>query len=113
MASQNRPRPVVQNCNLYYNGGMGIKAQARLDDETHADLESLAKRLGVSQSEVLREGIRLMKEKHESKPRRKLIGVGMFSSGLTDLSTNPKYMEGFGRDNEHFSTKRPAKSRNR
>ena len=92
---------------------MGIKAQVRLDDEIQADLESLAKSLGVSQSDVLREGIRLMKEKHTPQPRKKLIGVGMFSSGLTDLSTNPKYMEGFGRDNKHFTAKRPAKSRNR
>jgi hypothetical protein len=92
---------------------MGGTVQARLDDEIQADLESLAKRLGLSQSEVLREGIRLMKEKHEPKPRKKLIGVGMFSSGLTDLSTNPKYMEGFGRDNKHFTAKRPPKGRNR
>ena len=28
--------------------------------------------------------------------RRKLIGVGEFDSGLTDLATNKKYMEGFG-----------------
>ena len=98
---------------MYYNNFMGTTVQARLDDEIQADLEDLAKRLGVSQSEVVREGIRLMKQKHEPQPRRKLIGVGMFSSGLTDLSTNPKYMEGFGRDNEQFSAKPTAKSRNR
>ena len=91
---------------------MGFKAQVRLDDEIQADLEGLAKHLGVSQSEVMREGIRLMKEKHKPQPRKKLIGVGMFSSGLTDLSTNPKYMEGFGQDNESFRAKRPTKSRN-
>jgi hypothetical protein len=98
---------------MYYNRSMATTVQARLDDEIQADLENLAKTLGVSQSEVLREGIRLMKEKHKPQPRKKLIGVGIFSSGLTDLSTNPKYMEGFGRDNEHFSSKPPAKSRNR
>src|SRR5579863_2017074 len=104
-------RVVVQNRKMYYNRSMGTTVQARLDDEIQADLESLAKRLGVSQSEVLREGIRLMKEKHKPLLRKKLIGVGMFSSRLTDLSTNPKYMEGFGRDNKRFSAKRPAKSR--
>jgi hypothetical protein len=30
----------------------------------------------------------------ESKPR--LIGVGEFDSGIPDLATNKKYMEGFG-----------------
>jgi hypothetical protein len=92
---------------------MGSTVQARLDDKTQAALESLAKRLGVSQSEVVREGIRLLNETHKPSPRKKLIGVGMFSSGLGDLSTNPKYMEGFGRDNQHFAAKRPAKGRNR
>ena len=29
--------------------------------------------------------------------RRKIIGSGQFDSGLTDLATNKKYMEGFGK----------------
>jgi hypothetical protein len=75
---------------------MGGTVQARLDNETQADLESLSKRLGVSQSEVVREGIRLMKEKHQPRPRAKLIGVGMYDSGLPDLATNKKYLKDFG-----------------
>ncbi len=29
-------------------------------------------------------------------PRRKIIGLARFDSGLCDLATNPKYMEHFG-----------------
>ena len=75
---------------------MGATIQARLDNETQADVERLARQLGLSQSQVVREGIRLMKEKHRPGRRKKVIGVGMCDSGLSDLSRNPKYMEGYG-----------------
>jgi hypothetical protein len=37
-----------------------------------------------------------MDKRHAAPPRRKLIGAGMFDSGIPDLSTNKKYMEGLG-----------------
>ena len=92
---------------------MPTTVQARLDDKTQAALESLATRLGVSQSEVVREGIRLLNEKHKPRPRKKLIGAGMFSSGLPDLATNKNYMKDFGRDSMGFPKKRPIESRSR
>lgn len=76
---------------------MGSIAQVRLDEETQAALDSLVKDLGMSRSEVLREGIRLVKERTTAARSPRLIGAGEFDSGLTDLATNPKYMEGFGR----------------
>jgi hypothetical protein len=75
---------------------MKTSVQARLDEETQAALEKLVLRLGWSTSKVVREGIRLMDKRHAAPPRRKLIGAGMFDSGIPDLSTNKKYMEGFG-----------------
>jgi hypothetical protein len=74
---------------------MKTSVQARLDEETQAALEGLVRRLGWSPSKVVREGIRLVDKQH-AKPRPRMIGVGMFSSGLGDLATNKKYMEGFG-----------------
>lgn len=70
--------------------------QARLDDETQAALDRLVRRLGWTTSEVVREGIRLVERQHTAKSRPRLIGVGMFDSGIPDLATNKKYMEGFG-----------------
>jgi hypothetical protein len=75
---------------------MGTSVQARLDDETQAALERLALRHGWSASQVVRESIRLM-DKHQAAPQRpRMIGVGIFDSGIPDLSTAKKYMEGFG-----------------
>jgi hypothetical protein len=73
---------------------MKTSVQARLDPESQAALDGLVRRLGWSPSEVVREGIRLVDKQHAKPPR--LIGIGMFSSGLGDLATNKKYMEGFG-----------------
>jgi Arc/MetJ-type ribon-helix-helix transcriptional regulator len=76
---------------------MKASVQARLDEETQAALEKLVRRLGWSTSEVVREGIRLVDKRHAAVPRRKLIGVGKFDSGIPDLATNKRHMEGFGK----------------
>jgi len=78
-------------------GGMKASVQARLDEETRATLAKLVRQLGWSTSEVVREGIRLVEKRHAAPPRRKLIGAGEFDSGIPDLATNRKHMEGFGR----------------
>jgi hypothetical protein len=57
--------------------------QARLD------------RLGLSPSMVVREGIRLLAT---TQPKsRKIAGLGKFSSGASDLGSNKKHLQGFGR----------------
>lgn len=85
---------------------VGTTVQARLDEETHAALLRLARQRGWSASKVVRESIRLMDTQQRPKDRPKLIGVGMFASGVTDLATNPKYMEDFGLDREQRRTRK-------
>jgi Arc/MetJ-type ribon-helix-helix transcriptional regulator len=75
---------------------MGSSVQARLDEETQKALDGLVRNLGMSQSEVIREGIRLMEKQHARPKHRRIIGVGQFETGIPDLSTNSKHMEGFG-----------------
>ncbi|MGA3035712.1 MAG: ribbon-helix-helix protein, CopG family [Terracidiphilus sp.] len=77
---------------------MAAVVQTRLDEETKAALEQVARQQGKSVSDLLREGIRVVVKHHSASPRRKWIGVGKYDSGIPDLSTNPKYMEGFGLD---------------
>ena len=77
---------------------MGSVVQARLDQETKAALDKLVRQRKMSVSEVLREGIRLVEERQAPLPRRKVIGVGGLKTGILDLATNPKHMEGFGQD---------------
>jgi hypothetical protein len=69
--------------------------QARLDADTEKILARLVEQLGVSPSIVVREGIRLLAA---SQPKsRKIAGLGKFASGLPDLGSNKKQLDGFGR----------------
>jgi hypothetical protein len=76
---------------------MKASVQARLDPESQAALDGLVRRLGWSPSKVVRESLRLMARQHTTAPRKKVIGVGEFDSGLTDLGSNKRHLEGFGR----------------
>jgi hypothetical protein len=75
---------------------MRTSVQARLDEETQAALERLVRQRGLKPSDAVREGIRLLDKHHTPPARPRMIGIGMFASGIGDLATNKKYMEGFG-----------------
>lgn len=77
---------------------MKTTVQARLDEESHAALRDLTRRLGWSPSRVVREGLRLMAQQHgtDSKKKRKIIGLGEFEGGPPDLATNKKYLDDLG-----------------
>lgn len=75
---------------------MASTVQARLDPESQEALETLTKRLGMSQSEVVRASLRLMVQQHAAPKGTRIIGVGKYASGVGDLATNKKHMEGFG-----------------
>jgi hypothetical protein len=82
---------------------MGTTVQTRLDHETQSLLKRLVEEGGLTTSEVLRKGIKLVAEAELPQRRRGLIGVGKFDSGIPDLATNKKYMEDFGK------TRRPIR----
>lgn len=71
--------------------------QARLDESSEKTLSALTKRLGWSQSKVVREGLRLLAACHLGNGRRKIIGQGKFASGVGDLASNKEHLRGFGR----------------
>ncbi|MDP8981104.1 MAG: ribbon-helix-helix domain-containing protein [Acidobacteriota bacterium] len=69
--------------------------QARLDPETEKTLARLVDQLGLSSSTLVREGIRLLAA---SQPNtREIVGLGKFSSGVTNLGSDKKHLKGFGR----------------
>lgn len=70
--------------------------QARLDDETRAVLERLRRRTGAGDSELVRRGLKLLASASEERPKR-IIGLGRFASGRTDLGSSKRYLRGFGR----------------
>jgi predicted DNA-binding protein len=76
----------------------------KLPDELAVRLEKRAKRLGVSKSALLRESLErdlvedaVVVEEAPSAYDLMKGGFGCVNSGVGDLSTNPKHMEGFGR----------------
>ncbi len=75
---------------------MKTSVQARLDPESSEALEKLSRRLGLSHSEVVRASLRLMLKQHAAPKGIKIIGAGKYASGIGDLATNKKHMEGFG-----------------
>jgi hypothetical protein len=75
---------------------MKTSVQARLDSESSEALEMLSRRLGLSHSEIVRASLRLMVQQYPAPRRREIIGAGQFDSGIGDLVTNKKHMEGFG-----------------
>ena len=78
---------------------MKTTVQARLDEESEAALRQLTRQLGWSPSRVVREGLRLMAQHHKvaSRRKQKFLGIGQFDSGISDLGSNKKHLEGYGR----------------
>ena len=71
--------------------------QARIDEETESLLSQLQLRLGWSDSQIVREGIKALGVLSGPSQRRKIVGVGKFASGKADLASNKKHLKGFGR----------------
>lgn len=73
---------------------------ARLDREEQILLKELIKTTGETITALVKKGLRLLYQK-EVKPTKNALeaagdAVGCFDSGIGDLSTNKKHMEGFG-----------------
>jgi Arc/MetJ-type ribon-helix-helix transcriptional regulator len=78
---------------------MKTTIHARLTEEDQSVLDSLKKTTGHNESELIRRGLRLLLKQQKRKASAlDLAGesVGKFRKGPKDLSTNRKYLEGFG-----------------
>jgi hypothetical protein len=82
---------------VYYNGVMPANVQARLDRRSQAALNNLVKRLGWSPSRAVREGLLLLDACYGKPLGKKIIGLGRFASGKSDLGSNKKHLADFGR----------------
>ena len=77
---------------------MKSAVQARLSLEDRKLLDELVRDLDWTPSEIVREGLRLVRKAHSTvSAAHRIIGTGKFRSGIPDLATNKKYLEGFGR----------------
>jgi len=70
---------------------------ARLDEGTEDIRLQLARQLGWSDSRIVREGIRALTIRLASRRKRKIVGLGKFSSGVPDLGSNKAHLDGLGK----------------
>jgi hypothetical protein len=89
---------------------MTTVVQARLDEEAQEALAEVIKRNGWSTSKAVREGLRLLVRQQGGDAASRMIGLGMFPSGVPDMGSNKKYLEGLG-GNSGISKKRSSQSR--
>lgn len=75
---------------------MSRMIHARLDVETEKLLTQLERRLGWSDSKIVREGIKRLEILLAPKGRRRIAGTGRFRSGMPDLGSTKAYLKGFG-----------------
>jgi hypothetical protein len=88
---------IAEGLTIRFMSSLTIKLSPALKSE----LESAARLRGRSVSAVVREAVegRLRQGEHMGKPslyERTAHLRGCFNSGVKDLATNPKYLEGFG-----------------
>ncbi len=77
---------------------MSRVVQARLDGATERLLLDLRRRLGLSDSQLVRRGLAALAEQEIGHPAPpKVTGIGRFASGHSDLGSNRAHLRGFGR----------------
>lgn len=79
------------------------RINVRVDERLKQELEAEARERGVSPSEIVRQALKAHMQQRSPRESAydlaKRLGIIGSAKGLpTDLSTNPKHMEGFGRD---------------
>jgi hypothetical protein len=70
---------------------------ARLDVQTERLLREIERRMGWSDSQVVREGIKALHVVLGPRRSRQIVGLGRFRSGIRDLGSNKAHLKGFGR----------------
>ena len=69
---------------------------ARIDRETEKALREIELRLGWSDSQAVREGIKALRSLLGGRKPGTVIGQGQFRSGISDLGSNKAHFQGFG-----------------
>jgi Arc/MetJ-type ribon-helix-helix transcriptional regulator len=80
--------------------GMKTYVHARLSEEERAALEVLKKATGHSESELLRRGLRLVRQELEKQGTALQVAgasAGKFRGGPKDLARNKRHLADFGR----------------
>lgn len=74
---------------------MATLVHARLDPKTERQLARLRKTTGLSESELVRRGLWALAALPVG-GKKKIVGLGAFRSGKSDLGSNRAHLRGFG-----------------
>jgi len=87
---------LVYFVNIVY---MNDIVHARLDSHTRRIMRQLKRHHGWSDSDIVRQAIRALGDTDLPPGQRniRIIGLGKFASGITDLGSNDKHLHDFGR----------------
>ena len=81
-----------------------MKTTIEVPDDLYRRAKAEAALRGRKMKDLVEEGLRLVLENSGKSSRGPSVAdlmkdyIGIVDSGVTDLATNPKYMEGFGED---------------
>ena len=75
---------------------MSDTIHARLDEHTRTVRDQLQQQFGWNDSQIVREGITALSYLVASHRKRKIVGLGKFESGISDLGSNKCHLKGFG-----------------
>jgi hypothetical protein len=89
---------------LFYGWTKCMKTTIELPDALYRRAKSMAALRGRKLKDLVEEGLRLVVEgPREARPERGLAELmkharGVIDSGVPDLASNPRHLEGFGRN---------------
>jgi hypothetical protein len=70
--------------------------QARLSVAEQTLLTRLRRSTGLSDSEIVRQGLLALAASQPGLEARQVVGIGKFDSGQSDLGSNKRHLRGFG-----------------
>lgn len=75
---------------------MKTVVQARLDEEAQAALGRLVRTNGWTVSKAVREGLLSLDGQAEKARPIKIVGLGKYDSGISDLASDKRHLAGLG-----------------
>ena len=71
--------------------------RVRIDGATEAALARLRRQTGMTDSQLVRKGLELVRQSARPVEVRRVRGIGRFASRRSDLGSNKAHLSGFGR----------------
>ena len=88
---------MIHNVICIQGGPMSRIVHARLDEDGQKMMNRLRRLMGWRDSKIIRQGLKALTELTFASAPKRIIGLGKFKSGISDLGSNKAHLRGFGR----------------